>query len=855
MPCRVLRARGCNPAKAGLHAIFGAAALLALAALGRADPVGAQAPAAQADSAATSAAAVLKQYCATCHNERLKSGGLVIDPAAVTNVGAGADRWEKVVRKLRTQSMPPPGAPRPDAASYDRVATFLENELDRAEAARPHLGKLPLTHRLSRTEYRNAVRDLLALDSLPREVSVDYLLPPDNISSGFDNIADLLFVSPSHMERYLDAARKISRLAVGDPAMPVMVNIHRLDPEHPQDERVDELPFGTRGGIAVRSEFPVDGTYVIRVDVGNAQGHQLEILVDGERAALRSLGGGGRGVPTVDAPPGQPDPADPDPTPPSTARPAVQGRGSGPADAAGSAGSGGADGARGGRAGGRGGGGAAGPQEFPLTLKAGPKLIGVAFVQRTDARDESTLRPRMRSRGTQPAINSVTISGPYNVTGPGDSPSRRRIFVCTPASAAEELPCARRILSTLARRAYRRPVNEMDVRDLLPFYERGRTEGRFDLGIQRALERLLVSSQFLFRIERPPSPGASAGPGTAYRVSDLELASRLSFFIWSSIPDDELLDVAAAGRLKDPNVLEQQVRRMMADPRAESLVTNFAAQWLYLRDIGAKLPDEILFADFDETLRTAMQRETELFVGSIFRENRSVLDLLRANYTFLNERLARHYGVANIKGSYFRRVTFPDGSVRGGLLGQGSVLTITSYSTRTSPVLRGKWVLENLLSAAPPPPPADVPSLKTETAPGKPLTLREAMMQHRAAPACAGCHARMDPIGFAMENFDAIGRWRERDGDQVIDATGVFPEGTKFEGIPGLKKELLRQPEQFVGTVAERLLMYAIGRNLQYYDAPTVRQVLRESAPANHTLASLVLGIVKSRPFQMREVE
>jgi hypothetical protein len=688
-------------------------------------------------------------------------------------------------------------------------------------------------------------------------------------------------VSPSNMERYLDAARKISRLAVGDPSMPVMVNIHRLDPEHPQDERVDELPFGTRGGIAIRSEFPVDGTYTVRVDVGNAQGHELEVTVDGERVALRQLGGGGRGAPTVDAPPGQPDPADPDPTPPSTARPAVQGRGADPgangvtgaigasgaigatgagatgagATGAGATGAGatgaGARGAAGGRGGGRGRG-AAGPLEFPLTLKAGPKLIGVAFVQRTEARDEATLRPRMRSRGTQPAINSVTISGPYNVTGSGDSPSRRRIFVCRPSSAAEELPCARRILSTLARRAYRRPVTDADLRDLLPFYERGRAEGggTFDRGIQTALERLLVSSQFLFRIEREP---ATAAAGTAFRISDLELASRLSFFIWSSIPDDELLDLAAAGRLKDPKVLEQQVRRMLADPRSESLVTNFAAQWLYLRDIAAKVPDEILFADFDETLRTSMQRETELFISSVFRENRSVLDLLSANYTFLNERLARHYGVPNIKGSYFRRVTFPEGSVRGGLLGQGSVLTITSYSTRTSPVLRGKWVLENLLSAAPPPPPADVPSLRTETAPGKPLTLRDAMVQHRAAPACAGCHARMDPIGFAMENFDAIGRWRDRDGEQPIDSTGVFPEGTKFEGIPGLKRELLRQPEQFVGTVAERLLMYAIGRNLQYYDAPTVRAVMREAAPARHTLASLVLGVVKSRPFQMRE--
>ena len=835
---------------------LGFAVLSFAIAVATARPV-AQAPTAPpAVTGATSSTAVLKQYCATCHNDRLKSGGFVIDPAGVTNVGAGADQWEKVVRKLRTQSMPPPGAPRPDAAGYNRVATFLETELDRAEAARPHLGKLPLTHRLSRTEYRNAVRDLLALESLPREVSVDYLLPPDNISSGFDNIADLLFVSPSNMERYLDAARKISRLAIGDPAMPVMVNMHRLDPEHPQDERVDELPFGTRGGIAVRSEFPVDGTYIVRVDVGAAQGHDLEILVDGERVAVRSLGGGGRGAPAVDAPPGQPDPADPDPTPPSVDRPAVPGGGAGPVDAAG---------ARGGRAGGRGRGAAPGPLEFPLTLKAGPKLIGVAFVQRTEARDEATLRPRMRSRGTQPAINSVTISGPYSVTGRGDSPSRQRIFVCRPASASDELPCARRILSTLARRAYRRPSNETDVRDLLSFYERGRKEGSFDLGIQKALERLLVSPQFLFRIEREP---ANVAAGTAYRVSDLELASRLSFFIWSSIPDEELLDAAAAGRLNDPKVLEQQVRRMLADPRSETLVTNFAAQWLYLRDIAAKQPDEILFADFDETLRTAMQRETELFIGSVFRpstcaqgapscvegrENRSVLDLLRANYTFLNERLARHYGVPNIKGSYFRRVTFPEGSVRGGLLGQGSVLTITSYSTRTSPVLRGKWVLENLLSAAPPPPPADVPSLKTETAPGKPLTLRDAMIQHRAAPACAGCHARMDPIGFAMENFDAVGRWRERDGQQPIDATGVFPEGTKFVGVPGLKKELLRQPEQFVSTVAERLLMYAIGRNLQYYDAPTVRAVMRDAEPANHTLASLVLGIVKSRPFQMRE--
>ena len=780
-----------------------AAATLILAVIARSDGVQAQAaPVPQPASARTEA--VLKQYCVTCHNERLETAGFVIDLAGLANVGTGAEHWEKVVRKLRTTAMPPAGAPRPDAATYDAVSSFLETSLDRAEAARPHLGKLPLAHRLSRTEYQHAIRDLLALDALPREVSIDFLLPADNISSGFDNIADLLFVSPSNMERYLDAARKISRLAVGDPAMPPMVNIHKLDPEHPQDERVEDLPFGTRGGLSVRSEFPVDGTYNVKVELAAAPRgrHGLAVTIDGERVALRTLG----------------------------------------TEAAGGAG--------GGR--GRGGAGGNAPLEFPLALKAGPKLVGVAFVQRTEARDEATLRPRTRSRGTQPAIASVTISGPYDVTSTGDSPSRRRIFVCRPAAASEETACARRILSTLTRRAYRRPIADVDLRDLMPFYERGRAAGSFDLGIQKAIERLLVSSQFLFRIERPP---VDAVAGTAYRVSDLDLASRLSFFVWSSIPDDELLDVAAAGKLKDPKVLEQQVRRMLADPRSESLVTNFAAQWLYLRDIDAKFPDEILFPDFDETLRVALRRETELFLDSVFREDRSVLELLTANYTFLNERLARHYGIRNVRGSYFRRVTFPEGSVRGGLLGHGSVLTITSYATRTSPVLRGKWVLENLLSSAPPPPPADIPSLKTEgKEPGKPLTMRDAMTQHRASPSCAGCHARMDPIGFAMENFDAVGKWRERDGENAIDATGVFPDGTKFEGMAGLKRELMRQPGQFVGTVAERLLMYATGRNLQYYDAPSVRAVMRDAAPGNYTLSSLVLGVVRSRPFQMREL-
>jgi mono/diheme cytochrome c family protein len=764
----------------------------------------AQAPAARAAAAPADPAPVLSKYCVTCHNERLKTAGFVIDPAQLSAAGDHADAWEKVVKKLRTTAMPPAGAPRPDEATYDAVASSIESALDRAASARPQVGKLPLAHRLSRTEYRNAVRDLLALGDLPKEVSVDYLLPADNISSGFDTIADLLFVSPSAMERYLDAAQKISRFAIGDPTMPVLVNIHPLDPEHPQDERVDDLPFGTRGGLAVRSDFPVDGTYTVRVELAGGaprDPHQLEITVDGERLKLEPVGGapaGGRG-------------------------------------------------GRGGR------GGAPEPRlEFPLSIKAGSRLVGVAFVQRTEARDEATLRPRTRSRGTQPAIASVTISGPHGASTPGDSASRRRIFVCRPSGPADEVPCATRILSSLARRAYRRPATDVDLRDLMPFFQQGRAAGSFDLGIQRALERLLVSSQFLFRIERPV-PGGSKDPQPR-TVSDLELASRLSFFLWSSIPDDELLDAATAGRLKEPAVLDRQVRRMLADARSSALVTNFAAQWLYLRDIEAKLPDEVLFQDFDETLRSAMERETELFIESVFGENRSVVDLLSADYTFLNERLAKHYGIPNVRGSYFRRVTLPPGSPRGGLLGHGSVLTITSYSTRTSPVLRGKWVLENLLSAAPPPPPANIPALETKgAAPGELLTMREAMTRHRASPACASCHARMDPIGFAMEQFDAVGRWRDNDGGQAIDVTGVFPDGVKFEGIAGLKRELLRHPEQFAGAVAERLLMYAVGRNLQYYDAPAVRAILRDATPSRYTLSSLVLGVVKSRPFQMRE--
>jgi hypothetical protein len=800
----------------------------------------------------------------------MKSGGLELDPAQVTNVGANAETLEKVVHKLRTMTMPPAGAPRPDAATYRTATRELEAALDREAALRPNLGTLPLAHRLTRTEYRNAVRDLLGLDALPKELSIDMLLPADNISSGFDNIADLLFVSPTNLERYLDAARRISRLAVGDPEMPVMVNIYRVDAERPQDEHIDDLPFGTRGGTAIRADFPVDATYVIKVELagGGREAQQLEISIDGERATIETLGGGGGrgrgGAPAgrgnADAAAtgraagagsarGGPPPAGPAAPGTNTQAPAAS---AAPADLALGA-------VR------------SGNQEYRVPIKAGTHLIGVTFVQRTEARDEATLRPRTRSRGTLSAVERVTISGPFDVTGPGDSPSRRRIFICQAGAAGpasrgpayangpasrgpanvDDIGCATQILATLARRAYRRPVTDADVQELMPFYSSGRAEASFDRGIQRALERLLVSPQFLFRIERVPG-GISAG--RTYRVSDLELASRLSFFLWSSIPDDELLNAAAAGRLGDPKLLEQQVRRMLADPRADSLVTNFAAQWLYLRDLDAKVPDEVLFQNFDETLRDAMRRETELFVSSVFRENRSITELLTANYTFLNERLAKHYGIPQIRGSYFRRVELPPGSVRGGLLGQGSVLTITSYATRTSPVLRGKWVLENLLASPPPPPPADVPALKTEGAePGHTLTMREAMTAHRANPACASCHARMDPIGFSMENFDAIGRWRDTDSGAPLDVSGVFPEGTTFNGVTGLKRELVRNPEPFIQAVAERLLMYGLGRNLQYYDAPAVRQMLRDAAAQKHTLTSLVLGVVKSAPFQMRQ--
>jgi mono/diheme cytochrome c family protein len=748
------------------------------------------------DARADTQAAIAK-YCTTCHNERLKTAGLVLDPTSVARAGDQSETWEKVLRQLRAGTMPPPGAARPPQAFYARATGYLARELEASAAARPNPGSTPLGHRLTRTEYANVIRDLLALSDLPKEFDYATLLPADNASSGFDNLADTLFVSPAAMERYLAAALKISRVAVGDPDMGALVNTHITPVRQPQEFRNEALPFGTRGGLQIDGYFPLNAEYEFKVDTTGlgADVHQLEITIDGERKAVTNVSRR-PGVPTGDDAPGD-----------------APNRGT-----------------------------------FRFAVPAGPRSVGVAFVERSEALSETPLRPPGRNRGALPSVVSVTMTGPFNATGPGDTPSRRRLFVCRPTSADQESACADRILTTLLRRAYRRNVTADDLRRVRQFYEAGRAERDFDRGIQRALERVLVSPQFLFRIEKEP---AGAAPGSVYRVGDFELASRLSFLLWSSIPDDELLDAAGAGTLRKPDVLRRQVTRMLADSRSRSLVTNFAAQWLFLRDVETKEPDVYLFRDFDEGVRAAFVRETDLFVDSILRANRSVLDLLTADYTFLNEPLAKHYGIPQITGSHFRRVTLPKGSPRRGLLGQGSILSITAYSTRTSAVLRGKYVLENLLASPPPPPPADVPSLNTERS-GKPLSMKEAMQLHRASPACAGCHAKMDPIGFALENFDALGRWRAEENGRPIEVTSALPDGTVVDGVEGVRQLVLRDPALFVEALTGKLLMYALTRNIQHYDQPTIRVIARESARQNYTFASLVLGVVNSVPFQSR---
>jgi hypothetical protein len=756
---------------------------------------------------------LLNRYCVTCHNERLRTANLSLDKADVENPSAGAEVWEKVVRKLRTRAMPPAGAPRPEESSYDSLATYLETSLDRAAAARPNPGR-PAVHRLNRAEYTNAIHDLLALD-----LDSASLLPGDDSGYGFDNNGDVLTVSPMLLERYISAAGKISRLAVGEPVSSPIVERYSVPKGLVQEERVsDDLPFGSRGGIAVRHYFPLDGEYVIQVRLqrgkldgilGLAEEHQLDVRLDGERLKLFTIGGS-------DKLKGKDQSSD------------LLDQYERTADA---------------------------NLEVRLATKAGTHLIAAAFLKDT-VKTEGVQVQSGRNRAFFEGVGTVSVIGPYDATGPGDTPSRRKIFVCRPAGPTgqrDEEACATRILSNLARGAYRRAVTEKDVQPLLTLYRDGRAKGGFEAGIGMALRGILISTGFLFRVESDPAPQRGVPPGTAHEISGFELASRLSFFLWSSIPDEELLGLAERGRLKDPAVLEQQVRRMLADARAKTLVDNFAGQWLYLRNMATAAPDPDEFPEFDENLRQAFQQETQLFFQDMLREDRSVLNLLDANYTFLNERLARHYGIPNVYGNDFRRVTLTD-EQRGGLLGQGSILTVTSYATRTSPTLRGKWLLENILGAPPPPPPPDVPSLKDRGEDGKILSVRQQMEQHRASPVCSSCHSRMDPLGFALDNYDGIGRWRTTSGatNTPIDSSGVLPDGTKFQGPAELKKILLSRREQFVTTFTERLLTYALGRGVEYYDQPAVRKIVRGAAPGDYRWSSLISGIVQSTPFQMR---
>ena len=766
--------------------------------------------------------ALLEQYCVGCHNERTLAADLALDTLDVDNVAAAPDVWETVVRKLRAGAMPPLGRPRPDRATYDVFTIWLESELDRVAAADPNPGRAEAFHRLNRTEYRNAVRDLLDL-----EIDVAELLPADSASYGFDNIAGVLGVSPTLLEGYLTAARKISRIAVGRPAPSATTETFRVTNDLSQDDWVAGMPFGTRGGARFRYNFPRDGDYVVRVALARGTGgqlaifdvpHTLEVSLDDETVQSYTVGG-----PPPEAPRG------------SDAYRAWQAT-QRTADSS---------------------------WEFRLPVRAGPRDIRVTFARRTWAYPEAVRQPYLRpytavDTRRQPYLGQITVTGPYDTgdTPPvGSTPSRRRIYVCEPSETdpvPQQTACAREIVSTLARRGYRRPVTTVDVEVLLGFFEDGRATDGFDAGIELALRWLLASPEFVLRVERDPDGLAS---GTNYDITDLELASRLSFFLWSSLPDDELIDLASRGRLSDPEVLERQTRRMLEDDRARALVTNFASQWLYLRNVPAVYPDEDLFPHVGEALRQAMQRETELFLDSVFRGDEGVLELLTADYTFVNERLARHYDIPHVYGSHFRRVSLEalGNDARRGLLGHASILAVTSYPNRTSPVLRGKWVLENLLGTPPAAPPPDVPTLEETTGGGEALSMREAMERHRKNSVCASCHRMMDPPGFALEEFDAVGRFRTRsEANTPIDASGELPDGTRFVGAAGLRDALVSNPDRFVGTLTEKLMTYALGRGLEYYDAPTVRGILRNVAEEDYRFSAIVLAIVKSPAFRMR---
>lgn len=759
-----------------------------------------QQSAGEASSAPAAHLTLVNQYCIFCHNDALKTGGLSLNAAAAHEVDENPEVWEKVIRKLRARQMPPMGMPRPDDATYDGAISSLVKLLDRAAAEQPDPGRTDTFRRLTRTEYQNAIRDLLAL-----EIDAASLLPRDEPGHGFDNVTvgDL---TPTLLERYVSAAEKISRLAVGRPGSSPTGTTIRIRPDLTQETHFEGLPVGTRGGTVVRHTFPVAAEYEIHIRLtrdrdekveGLREPHELEVLLDEERLKLF----------TVEPPPRDQDHSNVDQH-----------------------------------------------LRVRVPVKPGPHTVGVTFLKKPWLLIETERHPYLarfnsyRHPRIQPAVYEISIIGPYNVKGSGKTPSRDRIFLCQPANAGDEEACAERILTTLMRRAFRRPVTGADLEKSMKFFRTARAEGGFEAGIELAISAILVSPDFLFRVERTP---AGLEPNTSYRISDLELATRLSFFLWSSIPDDELLDLAIKGELSKPAVLEKQVRRMLADERSEALVTNFASQWLHLRNLDSITPDMRLFPDFDDNLRQALRKETELFFESIILEDRSVLDLLNADYTFVNERLAKHYGIPHVYGSRFRRIQLDEDSKRGGLLRHGSILAVTSYATRTSPVIRGKWVLDNFIGVPPPPPLPDVPALTDQTVDGS-LSVRERLAEHRDSPVCASCHNLMDPVGLSLENFDAVGRWRTLEAGKPIDASGGLPDGSEFVGVAGLEKALLQRPNLFVGTVAEKLLTYGLGRGVEYYDAPAIRKIIREAQAEDFRFSSLILGVVNSKPFQMR---
>lgn len=774
---------------------------------------------------------MLDQYCVLCHNTTLKTAGLMLDKVDVGDVTQDPAIWEKVVRRLRTQSMPPVGMPRPDEAGYELLAGYLETTLDAAAAANPNPGRASGVHRLNRSEYTNAIRDLLAL-----ELDGESLLPPDEAGAGFDNSGEILSVSEMLMERYLIAARQISRTAIGDPTLrPIATTFSAPKTSLQADRQNEDLPFGSRGGLAAKHIFPLDGEYSIKIRLQRTKGiegpriiglgepRQLDVRLDGKRVKLFAIGG------ATDLTPDQVEAT----------------------------------------------------LEVRFPAKAGTQTIGVTFLNEELAPDgmqrpllaDLQLKgwgPRDDSR-RPPGVESVSISGPFDAQGATTTASRQKIFICTPKSVKAEERCAKQILSKLAQHAYRRPVTAADTDSLLKFYQAGRAAQKdgnaFDEGIRMALETILVSPDFLFRIEmepaRPTQQVAQKSQPSVYRVTDVELASRLSFFLWSSIPDEELLKLAAAGKLKNPAVLQQQVKRMLADGRSKTLIDNFFGQWLGLRSVKTHAPDIVAFPDFDDDLREAFRQETNLLFANMLGEDRSVMELLSADYTYVNERLARHYEIPHVYGSHFRRVTLTDQN-RFGILGKGAILMVTSLPNRTSPVLRGKWVMENIMGAPPPPPPPNVPAFPENKTDFTQLTVRQRLEQHRANPFCASCHSRMDPLGFAFDNFDPVGKWRKAEAIQVLaspelpvmytplDSSGVLPNGTAFKGPTELREVLMRDPENFVHVVTDRLLTYALGRGLDYYDAPAVRQIIREAEPSEYRWSSIILGIVKSTPFQMR---